>query len=360
MKSVKFSKKIKNYAIASFLIPVIAVNSCLLIYKYFGYLSDNLRSFPNFNWNIEKIEHTYNDFDLIQTNPETYTYTNCPKHKFKNYFVIDNKNIEFDWLYSEMHKRIIVDLGVNNKIKSVIMKSQKDLEAGCIKNHQYTFLKTFNLLKVVVDGLKNNTSGFTKIKNPYFYGEVSISRTARYFPAILIFKSLIILSAVMLFFYWKNNLNLFRELRNKNTLLKFSKSFFYFGVFSCIFLILHATFLGLDIDSKLFAKIRKLIIILFILFEVLAQITLTKILYKCREELKKYINPLILRIKIVFVTMIFFITCVAFIILVLGDPSSSFKHILEWNYFSLLLLFYLLSNLLWKRHQNPAHTPEGA
>ena len=135
--------------------------------------------------------------------------------------------------------------------------------------------------------------------------------------------------------------------------LNFQKVFFYFGVFSCIFLILHATFLGLDIDSKLFTKIRKLIIILFILFEVLAQITLTKILYKCRKELTKYINPLILRLKIVFVTMVFFITCVAFTILAFGNLSASFKHILEWNYFSLLLLFYMLSYLLWKKHQNP-------
>ena len=37
------------------------------------------------------------------------------------------------------------------------------------------------------DALKNNSSGFARIKNPYFYGEVSISRTARYFPAILDF-----------------------------------------------------------------------------------------------------------------------------------------------------------------------------
>ena len=349
MKSVKFSKKIKNYAIASFLITLIAVNSCFLIYKYFGSMSETLHKFPNFNWNIEKIEHTYNDYDLIQKNIKTYTYTNCPKHTFKTYFITDsNKSIERDDRSSE----IIDNLRSNNKIKSVIIKSQKDLEATCIKNHQYTFLKTFNLLKVVEDALKNNSSGFSKIKNPYFYGEVSISRTARYFPAILVFKSLIILSAVMLFLYWKNNLNLFRELRNENTLLKFSKSFFYLGVFSCIFLILHATFLGLDIDSKLFAKIRKLIIVLFILFEILAQITLTKILYKCREELKKYINFSILRIKIVFVTMVFFITCVAFTILAFGDPSTSFKHILEWNYFSLLLIFYLLSYLLWKRGQN--------
>ena len=347
MKSVKFTKKIKNYAIASFLIPLIAVNSCFLIYKYFGYLSGTLIIYPNFNWNVEKIEHTYNDYNLIQKNIKTYTYTNCPKHTFKTYFITDsNKSIEFD----DKNSEIIDNLRSNNKIKSVIKKSQKDLDAGCIKNHQYTFLKTFNLLKVVEDGLQNNTSGFSKIKNPYFNGEVSISRTARYFPSIWVFRSLIILSADMLLFYWKNNLNLFHELKNENTLPKFSRKFFYFGVFSCILLILHASFLGLDIDSKLFTKIRRLIIILFILFEILAQISLTNNLFKFREELKKYMNPLILRIKIIFVTIIFFITCIAFTILVFGDPSSSFKHVLEWNYFTFLLVFYLLSNLLWKKN----------
>ena len=203
--------------------------------------------------------------------------------------------------------------------------------------------------KFLVNAKKINPSGFVNIKNPYFYGEVSISRTARYFPATLIFKPLIILSAFLLFVYWKNNLNLFSELKNKNILVNFSKKFFYFGIFSCIFLMLHAIFLGLDFDSKLFSIIRRSIIILFILFEIIAQILLTRNLFKFKEKLKEYINPLILKIKIIFVITIFFTTCAAFTILVLGDPSTEFKHILEWNYFSFLLLYYILSRLLWKR-----------
>ena len=178
MRSVKFTKKIKNFAIASFLIPLIAVNSCFLIYKYFGHLSETYYAWPNFNWNIEKIEHTYNDYILINENKGDYTYTNCPKHKFKIYFITDsNKSIENKGPYPlegpqqalfGIHNQEIVDLVANNKIKSIIIKSQKDLETHCIKNHQYTFLKTFNLLKVVEDALKNNSSGFSKIKNPYF------------------------------------------------------------------------------------------------------------------------------------------------------------------------------------------------
>ena len=120
------------------------------------------------------------------------------------------------------------------------------------------------------------------------------------------------------------------------------------GVLSCTFLMLHATFLGLDFDSKLFSKIRRIIIILFIFFELAAQISLTRNLFKFQEELQEYIKPLILKIKIIFLIIVFSITCIAFVILTFGDPSTAFKHILEWNYFSFLLIYYLLSRLLWK------------
>ena len=191
---------------------------------------------------------------------------------------------------------------------------------------------------------KNTKVGFAKIKNPYIYGEVSISRTARYFPATYIFKTLIILSSIFLFLYWKNNLNLFNELKNKKILDRFSKNFFYLGVLSCIFLILHASFLGLDFDSKLFDKIRRIIII----SEIFAQIFLTINIFRSKDELRKNINYMILNIKIIYVLIIFVTTCISFLILTFTDPSSAFKHALEWNYFSILLIYYFLSRILWK------------
>ena len=345
MISIKFVKRIKNYAIVSFLVPLIAINSCLLIYKTLG----NITLYPNLNWNEkEEIEYTFDEYNLISNNVETFTFTNCPKYIITEYYITkDNQTV----LTSSENSNLIKNLIKSNKIKSATLKKGKNLNNRCVNNHQnsYSLIKKFSWLEtILIHSKQNNAAGFAKIKNPYFYGEVSISRVARYFPAILIFKSLIILSSFLLFLYWKNNFNLFNELKNKNTLAKFSKKFFYLGVFSCIFLMLHATFLGLDFDSKLLATTRRLIIILFILFEVSAQIFLTKNLFKFREELKKYINPLILKIKIFFVTTIFFISCAAFAVLVFGDPSTAFKHILEWNYFSSLLFYYLLSRLLWK------------
>ena len=52
----------------------------------------------------------------------------------------------------------------------------------------------------------------------------------------------------------------------------------------CI-LFLHAALLGIDFDSKIFRSLRKLIIALFIVFEVAAQILLTQNLYKFRDKL---------------------------------------------------------------------------
>ena len=361
MKSDNFAKQIRNYAIASFLVPLIAINSCLLIYKFFGNM--DITTYANFNWNTHEQTYTWNEYELARSKVELHTFTNCPKYDYSTFFnYIDNqtlKTIE----YTEETDELVTKLIANNKIKSATIKHKKTLNDICVKNHQflYSLLKKNSWLEtILIKTIRNNPVGFAKIKNPYLYGEVSISRTARYFPAILIFKSLIILSSFLLFLYWKNNLNLFSELKNKNILIKFSKKFFYFGIFSCIFLALHAIFLGLDFDSKLFAKMRRLIIILFIIFEILAQIYLTTNLFKFKEELKKYIHPLILKIKIIFVAIIVFTTCIAFTILTFGNPSAMFKHTLEWNYFAFLLVYYLLSRLLWKKIKTPVHTPEGA
>ena len=344
MTPAELVKKIKNYAVVSFFVPLIAINSCLFIYKYLGDLK--ITEVPNLNWNQD--EYTLKEYTLIENNRKLL-YANCPKYKHRQFFITtDNQTIED---ISE-NEKLITNLYVSNKIKSRILEQGKIKNDRCVKNYRFVYLLLNNfsaLDKILVSAKDKNSSGFAKIKNPYFYGEVSISRTARYFPVTLIFKPLIILSAFLLFVYWKNNLNLFNELKNKNILVNFSKKFFYFGIFSCIFLMLHAIFLGLNFDSKLFGITRKLIIILFMLFEIFAQILLTKNLFEFKEKLKEYINPLILKIKIIFVITIFFISCAAFSILVFGDPSTEFKLILEWNYFSFLLLYYMFSRLLWKR-----------
>ena len=256
--------------------------------------------------------------------------------------IISNKNLNstINKIYQKNPSFLIFNKYTNEEVKKIFLDKKLDL------------IPVVNSKKQVIEVLKWDkyfkNQSFTKIKNPYFYGEVSISRTARYSPAVFVFKPLMILTAFLLLFYWVNILYFFNDTKINDETNKFSKKFFYFGILSCVFLILHVIFLGVSYDSELFQKMRRIIIILFILFELCAQIFLTQSLFKFRNELKSYINPLILKIKIIFVSIAFFITCVSFVILVFYDPSTAFKHVLEGNYFTLLLFYYILSRLLFR------------
>jgi len=367
MKTALFIKNIRNYALIAFFIPLIAINACLLLYKFIG--DETIKKYPNFDWDEQSQSQFYNVKDFVKTieDSESYTFTNCPKYKyFRTWTTIEGKIVvnkstlyedNLDLTIEEYNKR---NKGPNNliaenKVRSIKTEYINKLNAKCIKNHQvlYLLFTKFNFLeKIFIKTIKENATGFSKIKNPYIYGEVSISRSARYFPATFIFKPLIILASIFLFLFWMNNLNVFNELKNNNILGKFSKKFFYIGVLSSLFLIIHAVLLGLDLDVKWFNKLRRLIITLFIFTEVIAQILLTKKIYENKVELKNYINISVLKIKIIFVILILFLTILSFVYLVFFDPAHNFKNILEWNYFTLLLIYYALSRFVWMKPKN--------
>tara|TARA_Y100000590_G_C15564040_1_gene955905 strand:+ start:75 stop:1169 length:1095 start_codon:yes stop_codon:yes gene_type:complete len=361
MKSNQFIRKIRYYSLLSFLLPLITINLCLFIFQILG----NNDVYENYDWNNKKEYSTKEYFKKYVVPAENnknlinFSFSNCPKYELVwNFITSDNKIISYADYYkllSEYSLEHNLETFEKFKINTVVLKHEGQINDRCVRNSQfsYFFLKIFKPVeKILVKVKKEKAGSFGKIKNPYLYGEASISRTARYYPSILIFKPFIILSSILLFFYWINNLKLFREFENSNILNNFSKSFFYLGVLSCIFLVLHASFLGLNYDSKLFAQTRKIIIILFIVFEVSAQIFLAINLFKFKDEIKNHINSLVLKIKIIFVSTILFITFVVAALLIWGDLDGSMKHVLEWNYFSVLLIFYFLSFLLWKPLKN--------
>ena len=81
-------------------------------------------------------------------------------------------------------------------------------------------------------------SGFTI---PYIDGGVSISRTARTYPAYLLFKPGMIITAILLIKYWVATNVLLKEI-SSNTDKK--NHFLIFGILSATFLILHSVFFG--------------------------------------------------------------------------------------------------------------------
>ena len=179
---------------------------------------------------------------------------------------------------------------------------------------------------------------------PYLDGSLSISRASRTFPQYLIFKPSMIITAILLYYYWKNNNELINKLYVTDENFKFKT----FGILSAIFLAIHSVFLGIKFDIQIYKLFRRVVLLLFIIFELIAQGLLVFHLYKLKNKLDKFINKKILIIKMILVTIL---VVVAFISLptLVTKGNTHFKHMLEWNYFVGVILFYLLSRFFWRR-----------
>jgi hypothetical protein len=67
-----------------------------------------------------------------------------------------------------------------------------------------------------------------------------------------------------------------------------------------------------------------------------------------KNQLKDFFFPNILKIKILLVSILIFIALISIPILIISG-NVHFKHGLEWNFFIGVILFYFLTNLLWKK-----------
>ena len=179
---------------------------------------------------------------------------------------------------------------------------------------------------------------------PYLDGSLSISRASRTFPQYLIFKPAMFLTAVLLFIYWKNNNHLINNLNSSNLNYKFKT----FGILSAIFLVVHSILLGVKFDIQIYKLFRRVVLLLFIIFEIIAQGILVYHFYKLKSKLEKFINKRILVLKIILVSVLASVAILSLPILV-TKGNTHFKHALEWNYFVGVVLFYLFSRFFWKR-----------
>ena len=187
---------------------------------------------------------------------------------------------------------------------------------------------------------------------PYIDGGVSISRTARYFPTYLIFKPAMFLTAYLLIIYWFNNRKIITELDASN---KFRNKIFYFGVASAIALIIHSIFLGIKFDNDFYKLFRRVIMFVFIVFEIIAQTYLVLALYSVKEKISKLINLNILKLKLYLVSILIIVAVIS--IPIISLPGDDFyginlkylKHALEWDYFIGVISFYLLTFFMWKK-----------
>ena len=180
---------------------------------------------------------------------------------------------------------------------------------------------------------------------PYLDGSLSISRASRTFPQYLIFKPFMIVTAILLCFYWYKNIILINYF--KNTGFR-NNNFMIFGILSALFLMVHSILLGLETDIKIFKFLRRVVLVSFIIFEIIAQTVLVINFYKLKKKLKEFFHPNILKLKILLVSILIIVALISIPFLIMSG-NTHFKHGLEWNYFIGVIFFYLLTSLFWKK-----------
>jgi len=179
---------------------------------------------------------------------------------------------------------------------------------------------------------------------PYIDGSLSISRTARTYPAYLLFKPGMIITAFLLVKYWIANNGMAQTVNNQT---EKNYRFLFFGITSALFLIAHSIFLGIHFEYDLYKFFRRFILIGFVLFEIIAQALLVITLFKIKNKIAEIINRKVLILKIILVSILSIVALASLPILT-SSGHTSFKHALEWNYFMGVVFFYLLSFFFWK------------
>tara|TARA_B100000686_G_scaffold1116_1_gene1268 strand:- start:373 stop:1059 length:687 start_codon:yes stop_codon:yes gene_type:complete len=181
---------------------------------------------------------------------------------------------------------------------------------------------------------------------PYFDGGTSISRTARIFPTYFIFKPAMFLTSYLLIKYWLFNKEIISFFDSNH---KHIKKIVFFGIASAIFLTLHSIFLGIKFDNDFYKLFRRIVMLCFIIFEIVAQTYLVVSIYSIKNKLINLINTKVLLLKLILVSVLI-IVAICSIPIISQDGNKVFKHALEWDFFVGVITFYLLTFFMWKKN----------
>ncbi len=201
------------------------------------------------------------------------------------------------------------------------------------------------LLVTQFHGLFPNQEDILHNTIPYIDGGASISRTARVFPTYLIFKPAMFFTSFLLIKYWIYNKQIISNIDPEN---KHINKMFIFGIGSAILLTVHSIFLGVKFDYDLYKLFRRIVILLFIISELVAQALLVMNLYKLKNKIEDNIIFKYLKLKRVLVTILIVVAIIA-VPIVSFPGNTSIKHALEWDYFVGVITFYLLTFFMWKK-----------
>ena len=153
------------------------------------------------------------------------------------------------------------------------------------------------------------------------------------------------LTSYLLIKYWLWNRNILKHFESES---KHIKKILFFGIGSAILLTIHSIFLGIKFDYDLYKLFRRVVMLFFIVFEIVAQAYLVFCLYKIKDKIKEFINFKFLIAKRILVTLLILVAIIS-IPIISFEGNKAFKHALEWDYFFGVIFFYLLTFFMWRK-----------
>ena len=351
-------RRLRIIALLLFITPALALVGSLLAHNYL--ISFNFSKDHNYNFKQNLPGNSVSFFCNKENNYCSETVITEFKEipKFSKLDQCNIYKISAEYYRKDRDDLIFINFeDIESFDKEFFLKFEitNKLSESCILNSKSkTYYELFPIFYETIYKIKTDKKthlGTSSVVNPFIYGETSISNIVKRFPIKYFFKPLLYISIVFMISYWIYYNRVFK------TLIKSSKNFYFFnfGILSAIFLLLHVFFLGWTFESEFLTKLRRTFVVFFIFFEVLAQAFLIKKIFSFKDRMKNYLHSIVIYLKLLFVISICLATFLILIILMMYDLSSRVDYILEWNYFLILLFFYYLSFLMWKKlKSNPA------
>ncbi len=353
MSIIKSIRKLRILAFFLFLVPAIGLVGSLIIHNHL--IGFKFEKGYNYNFKLDKSEKSStilcsknNEFcKNVDADFQKFTKLGqCYKTLTSETF-INKEGDKIDETKDPSNSAdIIKDLNYDVYLKRSL---NKQLNTGCILNSDslffYNLFPSYYELTHDLKNHKDSSFGSNVVVNPFFKGETSISNIVKRFPLNYFFKPVLFITVILMILYWYYFNFIFKKLTNN----KKNYYFFSFGILSAIFLFFHVFFLGWTFDSEFLTKLRRSYVVFFILFEILAQAFLIRKILSIKDEFIKYFNEKIIFIKLSFVIFICSSSALILGLLIFYNFSSKIDYILEWNYFLILLIFYFLSFLMWKK-----------
>jgi len=183
--------------------------------------------------------------------------------------------------------------------------------------------------------------------NPFINGCYSVSRVGRSYPAVLLFKPMMIITVILMIAYFFEHYRIFKKfLLNKIFLNLILLS----GLVSSFSLLVYIIFLGVE-GSEIWRFMRRGGIFIYIISLIISQFLIALTYLEIKNDYQVIISSKIIDINFCYNVLLIISGIIIILITDIFNLTTSWyvKNIIQWNYFLLMNLFFLNTYFIWKK-----------